>query len=342
MNTLQKISLLAFAFALALVARAAAPAVQPGVGEFTLAAHDTSAMRSWGDFIDVQLGGPANADWLDTSKWTLRINGVPVGIDRIYPAAEAGHYRFAIIRPAAKPAGPGELDSIAVAALAPDRFAAAEAALSLEFSGQPLTTVGRKPALLLFGLVHPFRLIAFGIIALIVIVGVWFTGWKTGVLRDNEPTLAPTIRPFSLARVQLALWMVLIGISFILLYLITGQTNGVLNGTAVALLGISSVTTLASAAAGDPKPTPPAPAVAAAAAAGAPSPQQHVGLITDLISDQNGANLHRVQMVMWTLVLAAIYVFDTWTSLKLPTFDPQTFALMGISSTTYVWFKSRE
>lgn len=339
MNTLKKYLLLAFAFALALVARAAAPAPQPGAGEFTLAARDTADMRSWGDFVDVQLGGPANADWLDTSKWTLRINGVPVGIDRIYPAADPGHYRFAIVRPAAKPAGPGELDGIAINALAPDRFAASETALSLEFAGQPLKAAGAKPALLLFGLIHSFRLIAFAVIALIVVVGIWFTGWKTGVLRDNEPTLAPTDRPFSLARVQLALWMVLIGVSFILLYLVTGQTNGVLNGTAVALLGISSVTTLASAAAGDPKPAVPVAPVAVAAAV---PPQRHVGLIVDLISDTNGANLHRVQMVMWTLVLAAIYVFDTWTSLKLPTFDPQTFALMGISSTTYVWFKNRE
>jgi len=339
MNNPNKILLLALVFALALVARAADPAPQPGAGEFTLAARDTADMRSWGDFVDIQLGGPANPDWLDTSKWTLRINGVPVGLDRIYPAATPGHYRFAVIRPKAKPSGPGELDSIAINALAPDRFAASDTAIALEFAGQPLKSPGTQPALLLFGLVRPFRLIAFAIIALIVVVGVWFTGWKTGVLRDNEPTLAPTARPFSLARVQLALWMVLIGVSFILLYLITGQTNGVLNGTAVALLGISSVTTLASAAAGDPKPAQPvvpAPGVAVV------PPQPHKGFVVDLISDTNGANLHRVQMVMWTLVLAAIYVFDTWTALKLPTFDPQTFALMGISSTTYVWFKNRE
>lgn len=338
MNTLKKILLFALTLALALHAHAAGPTSQPAAGEFTLVARDTTSMRSWGDFVDIQLGGPANPDWLNASKWTLRINGVPVGIDRIYPAAEAGHYRFAIIRPAAKPTGPGELDSVAINALAPDRFGSADAAISLEFAGQPLKPLGTAPALVLFGLVHPFRLIAFAIIALIVVVGVWFTGWKTGVLRDDEPTLAPTDRPFSLARVQLALWMVLIGISFILLYLITGQTNGILNGTAVALLGISSVTTLASAAAGDPKPAAPAPVVAAVAV----PPQRHVGLVDDLISDTKGANLHRVQMVMWTLVLAAIYVFDTWTSLKLPNFDPQTFALMGISSTTYVWFKNRE
>lgn len=339
MNTPKKFLLLAFVFALALVARAADPAPQPAAGEFTLAARDTADMRSWGDFVDIQLGGPANPDWLDASKWILRINGVPVGIDRIYPAAKPGHYRFAIIRPKAKPSGPGELDSIAINALAPDRFGASDAAISLEFAGKPLTALGTAPALLLFGLVHPFRLIAFAIIALIVIVGIWFTGWKTGVLRDNEPTLAPTERPFSLARVQLALWMVLIGVSFILLYLITGQTNGILNGTAVALLGISSVTTLASAAAGDPKPAQPAALPVGVAAL---PPQPHRGLVVDLISDPNGANLHRVQMVMWTLVLAAIYVFDIWTALKLPTFDPQTFALMGISSTTYVWFKNRE
>lgn len=316
----------------------------PGDGEFILTAPAKDAVY-WNRYIDIQLGGNVDDAWFDETKWELRLNGVPVTIGRVYAGPESGQLRLAIMRPAEKPGGPGKLDGLSVRAITDNFLRDRDTPITLRFDGKSLKFAGDKKAFIHFGLIDPVRMTVFFAILALVIIGVWFIGWRTGVLRDSDARLDPIERPFSLARVQLALWTVLIGTSFVMIYLLTGQALDVLNGTAVALLGISGATTLASVAARDQK-TNPASTNASTWALPTVTSQskavRHVGLVQDIISDANGANLHRVQMVMWTLVLAAIYVFDTFASLQLPTFDPQTFALMGISSTTYVWLKQRE
>lgn len=292
--------------------------------EFTIVG-DEAAPFSWGSYIEISLGGAINPDWLEPKRWAAKLNGVPVRISRVYQGAEPHKLRFALVRPTAAEGSP--LDGLAIEALTNSRFGSARADLTLTFDKTPLKIATTGRGFVNFELVGRYRLWTFLILIALVAGGVWYTAEKTGVVRDSNPQLPWDQRPFSLAKVQLALWMVVIGVSYILLHLFTGQFNGLLNGTALALLGISAATTMASAAVENPPPA---------------APQKHQDFVTDLVSDSNGANLHRLQMVMWTLVLAVIYLWQMWTDLKLPDFDGETFGLMGISASTYVWFKKKE
>jgi hypothetical protein len=53
-------------------------------------------------------------------------------------------------------------------------------------------------------------------------------------------------------------------------------------------------------------------------------------------------NVHRLQMVIWTVVFGGIFVYASIKKGVFPAFDDQAFVLMGISSMTYVWFKRSE
>jgi hypothetical protein len=66
------------------------------------------------------------------------------------------------------------------------------------------------------------------------------------------------------------------------------------------------------------------------------------GLLKDLLSDTNGVNLHRFQLVAWTLVLGIIFWVEVYRELAMPQFGPTLLALMGISSGTYVGLKLQE
>jgi hypothetical protein len=293
--------------------------------QFTLVG-DAHAPFSWGSYLEVALTGPVNPAWLNEDKWTVKLNGVPVRVARVYAGEPPDKLRFALLRPT-NSTGASTFDGLAIEALTKTRFGISRANLTLAFDGTPLSPTGDGRGFVQFELIGRYRLWCFGALLVLLVAGLWFTIRRTGVVRDTNAALPIEERPFSLAKVQLAVWMTIIGASFILLYLFTGQFAGLLNGTALALLGISALTTMASAAVENPPP---------------PAPQKHKDFVTDLVSDAKGANLHRLQMVMWTLVLAVIYVWEMWTNLKLPDFDGQTFGLMGISASTYVWFKKNE
>lgn len=66
------------------------------------------------------------------------------------------------------------------------------------------------------------------------------------------------------------------------------------------------------------------------------------GLFRDLLSDVNGVNFHRFQMVIWTIVLVALFIAGVYSTLAMPQFSNTLLALMGISSGTYLGFKIPE
>jgi len=66
------------------------------------------------------------------------------------------------------------------------------------------------------------------------------------------------------------------------------------------------------------------------------------GLLRDLLWDGQGISFHRFQIVVWTLVLGAIFLWSVYTGLKMPEFSATLLALMGISSGTYLGFKFPE
>ena len=66
------------------------------------------------------------------------------------------------------------------------------------------------------------------------------------------------------------------------------------------------------------------------------------GFLTDILSDENGISLHRVQMVGWTLILGLVFIAGVVNKLAMPVFDPTLLGLMGISSGAFIGFKLPE
>lgn len=199
---------------------------------------------------------------------------------------------------------------------------------------------------------------------LVLAFAVFALGTRTTLLRDSGPESQPvTSRPYSLAKTQLAFWIVVVIGSFLYIYFAHGLTAGVLNNTALMLLGISTGTAALSGVArpvttpvvpaaaplpaavpagAAPAPVPLFPAVAPAVPVDRKPPAQHVNFLDDLLSDNEGMNVHRLQMVIWTVVFGFIFIREVLGTGKFPLFDDQAYILMGISSATYVWFKRTE
>lgn len=73
-----------------------------------------------------------------------------------------------------------------------------------------------------------------------------------------------------------------------------------------------------------------------------PAAQNSAGWIKDLVSDDSGVSFHRVQMVVWTLVLVIVFISAVRVDVLMPVFDNTLLGLMGISSGTYLGFKFPE
>jgi hypothetical protein len=166
----------------------------------------------------------------------------------------------------------------------------------------------------------------------------WLAGWaalfvaavaiflKYGLdsIRDTG-TLAPAFagakNTFSLGRTQMALWTFLVAGALMFIFMVTWNQNTITSGVLV-LLGISAGTTLL-----------------AAVAEGPPAPQPTKGFFSDLLTDGTGPAVQRLQMLLFTVILAVIFVVKVINGLVMPEFDPTLLALMGISNGTYLGFK---
>jgi hypothetical protein len=66
------------------------------------------------------------------------------------------------------------------------------------------------------------------------------------------------------------------------------------------------------------------------------------GFTRDLLTDADGVNFHRFQMVIWTIIIGCLFVYGVYKALAMPDFSATLLALMGISSGTYLGFKIPE
>jgi hypothetical protein len=64
--------------------------------------------------------------------------------------------------------------------------------------------------------------------------------------------------------------------------------------------------------------------------------------LQDILSDINGVNFHRFQMLVWTVVLGIIFVSQVYKALAMPEFSDTLLSLMGISAGTYLGLKIPE
>jgi hypothetical protein len=197
---------------------------------------------------------------------------------------------------------------------------------------------------------------------------------KTDIVRDSGPEPRPgKRRPYSLGRCQMAFWFFLVLASANFVWWFTSDpASMIFPGSILALMGISSMTTLSALGVEITNPdsarlarinalraTMPSEATILAiqakpAASRTAAEQATLAEVEefdkltasrgwkDLLFSDDSPALHRMQMIAWTLVLAVVFLFSVCYSLKMPDFDPSLLLLMGITNFTYVGFKVPE
>lgn len=63
-------------------------------------------------------------------------------------------------------------------------------------------------------------------------------------------------------------------------------------------------------------------------------------ILRDLVSENGGATVHRLQMVVWTLILGWTFMAGCFNTDQMPALSNQLLAVMGISGGTYFGFKA--
>jgi len=130
---------------------------------------------------------------------------------------------------------------------------------------------------------------------------------------------------FSLAHSQMAFWTLFICSGYVLIYLITLEMPD-LNSSMLILLGLSAGTALGG----------------KVIDAGKPVPKTKGKFLEDILQDADGYTVARLQIFIWTLVMAGIFISNVYSKLAMPEFGGTLLALMGISSGTYLGFKIPE
>jgi hypothetical protein len=152
---------------------------------------------------------------------------------------------------------------------------------------------------------------------------------------QNVTDISQVKKSYSLSRSQLGIWTIIISCSYIYVDFCTdcGIRSLDIDATLLSLMGISAGTA----------------AVGSMIDAGNNQVPHHQdgpsdGFFTDIVSDQNGISIHRLQNVLWTLVAIIIYIWQLprLHCGQLPTLDQNLVALTGISSLTYLGLKVNE
>lgn len=125
-------------------------------------------------------------------------------------------------------------------------------------------------------------------------------------------------RPYELGRVQMSFWLFIMAISYLYLWLVTGDLNTI-GPSHLALTGISAAT-----------------ALGASVVARRKAVSQ--GFLTDILSGTYGYRFHCFQICAWTIVLGLIFVATVYDDLVMPDFSAALLALTGMSAGTYLGF----
>lgn len=212
-----------------------------------------------------------------------------------------------------------------------------------------------------------------GVIWTVIVVGVllffallWVLKRSTNMLRDDGAE-----SPFSLGKTQMAFWGLLVVLTFAGLWVVGGHVDWI-PPQVLVLIGISSGTGLASLVVGAGKRNEAARTLAmlqaekdklAASAAAEPTAKARLEQVEreiaalraasesmkstgsfwqDICTDTAGLSFHRLQIVLWTIVLGCIFVHQVVLTLTMPEFPETLLLLMGISNGTYLGFKIPE
>lgn len=167
-----------------------------------------------------------------------------------------------------------------------------------------------------------------GLGLILLVVGSLFgMARKSDLLRDSGGSFnAAGRRAYSLARVQMAWWFVIVFTSYVLLWLLLHELP-VIPSTVLWLIGISTGTGLAAFSVDRDKQE---------------QVQPTAGFWRDISTDAHGVTLYRFQNIAWTGLFGLVFINQVVSSLTMPDFDNSVLALMGISAAAYLGFKLPE
>jgi hypothetical protein len=204
-------------------------------------------------------------------------------------------------------------------------------------------TSGNAPYMLLRVIPRQW-LFVWSILFLGLLVGLAALGARSDMLRETGALPGGARKAYSLGRVQLATWTVLVLGGYLFIGLITGDYTSSITDSVLGLLGISVGTAIGasiidlspSRSAAAPLVVPPDQPVAPPARLPAATSGKWW---LDILSDSNGVNFHRFQIAAWTVVLGTVFIQQVFRDLAMPEFGTNLLALMGISSGTYLGLK---
>jgi hypothetical protein len=155
-----------------------------------------------------------------------------------------------------------------------------------------------------------------------LLVGIAGLARSTALLRDGRSRYSR----YSLARVQMAWWFAVTIGGFAYIWLVTGQYLDVIGSATFVLLGIAGATAGAARVVDGPRTR---------------SEPLSRGFFADIAGAER-IELHRLQMIGWTIVLGGIYVWNVLVNFALTDFDANLLALAGVVNGVYVGLKTQE
>jgi len=208
-----------------------------------------------------------------------------------------------------------------------------------------------------------------GVGLVILLTSYWYLVRKTKMLCDADTNY------YSLGKSQMAFWGLLVVLSFSGVWILTGTMERIPPQTLI-LLGISGATGLSAVVIGNSKNAeiqtqlielrqekqklqgqkanaPSAFSQASKDRLAAIKPEiaklskklevgQSKGFWRDICDNGNGASFHRLQVVIWTMVLGVVFVQTVAQVMSMPEFSETLLTLLGISNATYLGFKIPE
>ncbi len=183
--------------------------------------------------------------------------------------------------------------------------------------------------------------IIFWIVFVLLALLVLFMDKKYNMLRDNS--ILYKKKPFSYARTQLTWWTVIVLSSFITI-LLKRRDIPTFDSSTLILLGISSATTIAARLTDmSDKDNVPSNLIS----------QNSTGknFIIDILSDNSGVSIHRLQTVIFNIVIGGWFIYKVTVNLVItgmdinkiiPVLEPNNLILIGLSAGTYAALKTTE
>ncbi|HZF14644.1 MAG TPA: hypothetical protein VE046_01750 [Steroidobacteraceae bacterium] len=170
-------------------------------------------------------------------------------------------------------------------------------------------------------------------LALVLLVGTALLAARSNLLRDSSTARRG---PFSFARVQLLWWTLIVALCLLQHY---GETYELvaLNQTCLALLGIG-VGTKMIAQVIDTRQRQTAELSGTAVI----QDKESEGFLTDILSDENGLSVHRLQALVFNVLYGVTFVSHFVNTGGFADYDTVQYAVLGLSSAGYLGLKALE